>query len=275
MWPELLTIPLPQSLAEGGGWGLPSFLLAFTLALVLAWLEGRRATERRGLPPGDVGPAICLGLPIFWMGSRAAWALGEGRSLMASSGGLDYWGGLGFVALVFGLILRLRGRPLGPSADVAASALTAALVPLRLGSLLDGGYTGLPMAADHPLAIRFSTAVTGGSFLGWETPPGLPHHAGNASGLPLHPTALYAALGFLAVHLVLRLRRPRRGQEGGDAALALLGCGAVSCVVGQWRGDHAPDWGGLSRVQIEALAAALLGLFLWLLLRVRGRNALR
>lgn len=260
MWPETT---LNLAVLTGGrelALRVPTFSLVFFLALGLGVWVWRRELHRRGLEALPLATVLPLGLGAFFLAAHLSWSLwARGRVWVGAGGGFEYWGGLGGLGLSLVLWARWRRWSLGLIADAAALGLTAMAVPLRLASLLDGGYTGLPIAAEHPLAIRFSTAMTGGSFLGWETPAGLAHRAGAARGEYLHPTALYAALGFLALHCVLRARRAHRREAGELAAGALLGGGMVSFLAAFWRGDLPRETLGLSRAHLCAAAAIVLG----------------
>ena len=258
VWPELLEIPLPDALAGGEAVVLRGFDLAFLGSVVLFHRLLRRDLVRRDLPPAEAGTITFLGLPVFLLASRIAHAaLVPGA---AGGKGLDYWGGLAGAAIVLLAVVLLRGRAWGPRADAVALAAGAAVVPLRLGSLLDGGYTGLPAGPGFAFAIRFPTPVTEGSFLGVTVPPTEAGRAGALAGEALHPAALYAASGFFVVNLVLRARRPRRGRAGETAFLALGGAALVSGLVAFWRGDLPRDHFGASRAQLEAGGFALVAL---------------
>jgi prolipoprotein diacylglyceryltransferase len=252
MWPELVS---------GERFVLRSFAVVFVAALGLFRILLRRGLRRREIDPALADRVILWGLPLFLLGSRLSWQLFErGRWTLLEGGGLDYWGGLGLAGVGLLILAALCRWPLGATADALALAGLASAALIRLGSLLDGGYTGLPISEDAWFAIRFPSMWSPGSFLGVEVPANDTNLASGARGRPLHPAALYAAGAFFAVFVALRARRPRRGRGGETAALALLGGGSVSFAVAFFRGDLArPFFGALSRVHLEALAAALLG----------------
>ncbi|MEZ6196154.1 MAG: prolipoprotein diacylglyceryl transferase [Planctomycetota bacterium] len=266
MWPVLFEIPLPFA---SDGLAVRGFGAVFLVGVVLAHRTARAELARRGVDRAAALDLLLATALLFALGSRLAWYARElargaepplGALWSASEAGLDYWGGFFAAALGLPLWLRRRGIPVAAGLDAAALGASLAAAVVRLGSLLDGGYRGMPTDAAHPLRIRFPTRIESGSFLGFEAPPDNGNLAGVDQGQWLHPAALYAAVAFLAVHLVLRWRRRRREGWGELAALYAIGIGLASFAVGFWRGDIERDLGpGISWPQAEALGAAALG----------------
>lgn len=105
-------------------------------------------------------------------------------------GGLSGWGAILAGSTAGALYCRIAGRPIGRVADLAAPALLLGVVVGRLGSLVNGDSSGVPI--DLPWSTMYiqREALT----------PTL--------GEPLHPYPLYEMLwNALALGVVWRIRR--------------------------------------------------------------------
>jgi len=178
-------------LFEINGFVITSFGVLVALgALAGLWLF-RRELARSRLPDGAADAAIIgviaglLGAKLFWvfehLGEDSFW------TLVASRGGLTWFGGLiaGVGAAI--LFLLVRRYPIVPVVAAATPALAVGHLIGRIGCFLVGDDYGTP--SDLPWAVAF--------------PEGLPPTIER-----VHPTQVYeaAVLGVIA-WLLLRWRR--------------------------------------------------------------------
>lgn len=166
-------------------------------ALAGAWVFGREL-DARGL--GQAFNLAFVGLIAGMAGAKLLWTaehLGEEPTLrlLASRGGLSWFGGLvGGVGVALAIVLR-RHWPVVPLLAAAAPAMTVGQMLGRVGCFLVGDDYG------RPTTLPWGVAFPKGS------PP---------TSVPVHPTQLYEA-AFLALLAFLLVRWRRRGVP--DAVL--------------------------------------------------------
>jgi phosphatidylglycerol:prolipoprotein diacylglycerol transferase len=117
---------------------------------------------------------------------------------------------------------RWQRLPLWSTADALAAPVALVLAFEQLGALLAGSGYGTESTA------RWAVTCTNPMAALWSGAP---------LGVALHPVQAYAALGFLALAILLLLWLPHRRQRGDVAGLLLPGVGVVVFVTEFWR-DH-------------------------------------
>jgi phosphatidylglycerol:prolipoprotein diacylglycerol transferase len=114
--------------------------------------------------------------------------------------------------------------PVAGTADALAAPIALGLAFEQLGALLAGSEFGtetrVPWAVTytHPLAARWSGAPI---------------------GVPVHPVQAYAALGWLAISVLLIVVLPARRQNGDAAGAAMVAASVLVFITEIWR-----DWEG-------------------------------
>lgn len=166
-------------------------------ALAGAWLFGREL-EARGL--GHASGVAAIAILAGMVGAKLLWVVehrqeGPLLELLASRGGLSWFGGLAGGVAVGLAVVRRRRWPVLPLLAAAAPAVAVGQALGRVGCFLVGDDYGLPTGL--PWGVAF--------------PRGLP-----PTDAPVHPTQLYEA-AFLAVLAWLLVRWRRRGTT--DRAL--------------------------------------------------------
>lgn len=160
--------------------------------------------------------------------------------------GFVLYGGLLAGTAASALYVKMRGRPLGGVADLAAAPMMLAQAFGRLGCFLNGCCYGKP-GEGFP-CVRFPA----------ESP---------AAGKSVHPTQLYETAATLGFFFFLSWLGKRKGRRSGDLFLIMI------LLYGGWRffieflrGDERPRWiGTLTYSQVVSLLvliAAGLGLAL-------------
>ncbi len=152
------------------------------------------------------------------------------------------------VAVVAAVLFGWRQRlPLWTTADVLAAPVALGLAFEQLGALLAGSGYGTETTVRW--AVIYSDPLAGI----WSGAP---------LGVALHPVQGYAALGFLALSILLMIWLPRRRQAGDAAGMFLLGAGVVAFVTEFWRdseGRGAVLGGALDGPQIAAAVLVVVG----------------
>lgn len=154
--------------------------------------------------------------------SHPAWLLGLGvvhHPLLACIGALAGAGCAAWYA-------RRSKLPFRTTADALAPPLAAALAFEQLGALAAGSGYGTDAGAHVGWAIIY-------------TDPMAAIWSGTPLGVPLHPVQAYAALGFLALAILLWVWLPFERRPGDVAGLWLMGAGVTIYFTEIWR-----DWAG-------------------------------
>jgi phosphatidylglycerol:prolipoprotein diacylglycerol transferase len=142
--------------------------------------------------------------------------------------------------VVYGRWLQL---PFWSTTDVLASPAALALAFEQLGALLAGSGYGTRTTAHWTVTYTSPLAAL------WSGAP---------LGVALDPVQAYAALGFLALSMLLLLWLPHRRQRGDVAGLLLLGAGVIIFFTEFWR--DSTGWGarlGGAFDELQALAILL------------------
>jgi phosphatidylglycerol:prolipoprotein diacylglycerol transferase len=163
----------------------------------------------------------------------------------------------GVAAVLFGRRQRL---PLWSTADALAAPVALGLAFEQVGALLAG--SGYGVEAGTGIAARWAVTYTHTLAALWSGAP---------LEVALHPVQAYAALGFLALSIILLFWLPCRRQSGDAAGLLLLGAGVVVFVTEFWRdteGRGSLLGGALDGPQIAAFFLVLAGG--WVLLERKG-----
>lgn len=151
-------------------------------------------------------------------------------------------------ALLYGRWQRL---PLWTTADALAAPVALGLAFEQLGALLAG--SGYGIEAGTGIASRWAVTYNHPLAALWSGAP---------LGVALHPVQAYAALGFVALSIILLVWLPYRRQPGDVAGLLLLGAGVVVFVTEIWRdteGRGALQGGALDGPQAAAVALVVIG----------------
>jgi phosphatidylglycerol:prolipoprotein diacylglycerol transferase len=209
---------------------IPSYGASAAVGVLLALFLAQRTARMAGVDAGKIW-SLCVWSLFAALGAsrlllvalnfgdlrlHPGWMLALGmihHPLLAGFGTLA-------AAVVAGLYGRRSGLPLWATADALAAPVALGLAFEQAGALLAGsGYgteTGVGWAVTYtdPLAGRWSGAPL---------------------GIALHPVQAYAALGFLALAILLLFWVPCRRQAGDLAGLLLLGAGVVVFATEFWR----------------------------------------
>jgi len=255
---------------EIGGLELRTFGLVLVAAIVLALGIAEFRARRRGFPRGSIARLAAYVLPTAWLGGQlvaltVSVADGTTREVLAgllTSSGAWYGSLLGGMAGVFVFCRRARIRP-AALLDVIVPGVAAAKVVGPVGCFLAGCDYGR-RADGVPWAVTYSDRRS-------LVPPELWNQ-------PLHPTALYEAIGnaVIAVGLVVFERAFPDASRRAPGLLFGAYCSAYASFrlgLEGYRGDASRGlWfgGALSTSQVISLAVLTT---LAALVAVRGSRA--
>ena len=172
------------------------------------------------------------------------------------NGGLVFYGGFIFALITAFITIRIKKLDLWKIADIIAPAIPIGQFFGRLGCFFAGCCYG--KSCELPWAVTFSN------------PESLA-----PTGIPVHPTQLYHALGSLLVFSVLWLYRTRKKFDGQLFWMYVAGYGAVRAFLEIFRGDDRGDFyfnGLLSISQVIGILMVLLGTAMLILLRRRKQS---
>ena len=236
---------------------IPSYGAVTALGVLLALFLAQRTAHTTGLDPSKIWNLCVIALFAALAGSRLLlialnWsALRLHPSWMLTLAMIHHplLGAFGALAAAGSAVLygRWQRLPLWSTADVLAAPLVLGMAFEQFGALLAGSGYGTETAArwavtyTDPLAARWSGAPL---------------------GVALHPVQAYAALGFLALSILLLIWLPYRRQPGDAAGLLLLGAGVVVFVTEFWRdseGRGALLSGVLNGPQCAAILLVVVG----------------
>ncbi len=246
----------------------PLSLNTFGVATAAGVLIGFYLLQRHGRHHGlDVASLSGLATRLVvagLIGARVAYVLSRGdyfldRPLEAFAvwnRGLQFFGGMVAGAVV--LWWWLRANPDLPGlvvADGIAFALAAGLVAGRVGCFAVGEHLG--ETTDFPLGIRYLGGRTIEGPLTVDT--------------TVHSTALYEALGLLVLIAVLSWLRRRPLPAGTVLATAAVWYG-VQRLLTDFLRAYDRRFLGLTTAQFVSIGLVILGAWMLLLLRRRGRG---
>lgn len=226
-------------------------LLALGLLLRTAHIVGVDAAKLWNLAILSLFVALAaarlLLIAANWSALRLhpAWLLGLGmvhHPLLAGTGTLVGAG----CALWYA---RRSKLPLAATADALAPPLALGLAFEQLGALAAGSGYGRDAGPGVPWAVTYTDPMA----MIWSGAP---------LGVPLHPVQAYAALGFLALALLLLAWLPLERRKGDVAALGLMGAGVAIYITELWRdpeGRGSLLHGALDGPQIAAILLVLAG----------------
>jgi phosphatidylglycerol:prolipoprotein diacylglycerol transferase len=242
----------------------PFTLYSFGLLVILGFLAGIVLSGKLARERGLAGEALLDGAVfILFAGIAGArllyvalnWKSFSGHPLNVGAlwqGGMSFHGGV-IAAIAAGVLyMRHRKIPILAMADAAAPGIALGYAIGRIGCFLNGCCYGTP--TDLPWAVVFP-------------------HAGNST--PCHPTQIYATVLNLILMggLIALYRRPHR--VGQVMAGYVIGYSAYRfCIESLRKGVTAEVLAfGLTEAQVFSLVCAVLGLFWWVWLLKRGREA--
>lgn len=246
-----------------GSFELRSYGVVIALAILAAYLLGRREASRQNMDPRLVEDFAFFAILFGIVGARLYYVafFDPGMFLRQPLMVLALWkGGLAIHgALLAGLLTgiwfcRKRGISVWTFADTLAPALILGQAIGRLGCFLNGDAYGIPTSV--PWAITF-------------TDP----NALAPLGVPRHPTQLYEMGLDLVLFGVLWAFRKRRLVPGQLFLLYAGGYAVIRFIVETFREDQLQFAGGVSAAQtlsVLVLAGTLVALAL--LRRKTGRE---
>ena len=244
---------------------LPTYGVLFALGVTLAWIWFGRRTRTLGLADEKVFNLTFYSLLGGIIGAKLLLVLVDWRDYVAdprlllgtirTAGVLV--GGVAGGAIVFVTYARRHGLPLIRLADAIVAPLVLAQALGRFGCLSAGCCYGVPVDADHPLAVTFRhpQAIASARF----------------PGQPLLAVQLIEALVDLVLVVVLTLlwrRRPR--PEGTVMWSYVLLYSAARLIIEFQRGDTGRGLffsDNLSTSQMFAIGGLLVGA----IMLIRGR----
>ncbi len=241
---------------------IPSYGALAALGVVAALLLAQHTARIAGLPAGQVWNLCVISTFAALVGARLLlvivnWAaLSHHPSWLLELGVIHHplvgaAGALAGAACAW-LYARWQKLPVLALADVVAAPLALALAFEQMGQLLAGSGYGTAAGPDLPWAVTYTDLLA----MRW---------GGAPLGIPLHPVQAYAALGFLAVAILLLALIPRLGRRGDTAGLWLMGAAVTVYISELWRdptGRGSVFGGLLDGPQIAAVILVLAGAFL-------------
>ena len=275
----IASLPSPSFNSIGiGPLNLNIYGLAIALGVVTAvWMLGRRFVDRGVGTPDDASAIAIWAVGAGVVGARlyhvaTDWERFEGNYSAIPKlweGGLGIPGGLLFGIPVGLYLARRQGIPIAVAATCAAPCIPAAQVIGRFGNYFNQELYGRP--TDLPWALEIDAE----------------HLVRNPAtdrlfevGTTFHPTFLYEALWSLGVVVFLLVVDRRRADgEHPPANGSLMGLYVAAYGVGRFwveglRVDPADEIGPFRLNQWVAIAAVVVGLTAWALLRDRPQPVL-
>lgn len=204
----MITIGLNPILFELGPFSLTWHSLFMVLGIIVAvWLSARLAAKA-GLSVDTLYSLALWGIPGGIIGSRLVHVIdywdfylaNPGSIFVLWEGGMAVWGGILGGALTGVVLLRIKGIPSGPYADLVAPGLILAQAIGRIGDVINGEHVSI--ATSLPWGVVY-------------THPGSPSY-----GLPpTHPAVAYELLMDIVIFGILW---KLRGKVKPDGSLFLI-----------------------------------------------------
>jgi len=278
-FPNLLHFGPFEGIPAYGAMLALGFLVALRVAIVLA--------KRSGVHPdrlwdlwvgcllgGIVGARIWYIVQFFEEFRTPSGGVNIAGFFKMWNGGLVFYGGFVgafVVALIYIIVTRLRP---GQVFDVLCPGVALGLGFGRVGCFLNGCCWGKP--ADLPWAVSFPEVAYTVGGAAHPSPAFVQHlcwglvQKGWGASMPVHPTQLYAmAANWVAFVLLLVFFRHRKAH-GEVTSLFLCLYGMQRFAVEFFRGDKGPFALGLTLAQWTSLAAVIVGLVAFIILRARS-----
>jgi len=241
---------------------IPSYGAIAALGVVAALLLAQHTARTAGLPPGHIWNLCVISMFAALVGARLLlvivnWAVLSNHPSWLLELGVIHHPLVGAAGALAGaacawLYVRWQKLPLLAVADVIAAPLALGLAFEQMGQLLAGSGYGTAAGPHLPWAVTYTDLLA----LRWSGAP---------LGIPLHPVQAYAALGFLAVSILLLVLMPRLGRRGDTAGLWLMGTSVTVYITELWRdptGRGSTLGGLLDGPQIAAIILVLAGAFM-------------
>ncbi|MFH1975640.1 MAG: prolipoprotein diacylglyceryl transferase [Pseudomonadota bacterium] len=193
--------------------------------------------------------AAILGSRLFYVATSPGMFLRDPVEILKIwNGGLVFYGGF-IAALVTGVIfLKIKNIPVWKTADIMAPSIALAHFFGRIGCFFAGCCYG--KYCDLPWAVTFN-------------------HSDSLAptGIPLHPTQLYEALGNLGIFLFLFFFSKRKKYDGQIFWMYVLLYGITRSVIETFRGDFRGDYifGNLSVSQVIGGVMAVISVVMLLI----------
>ena len=252
MFPVLLKIG-PISIFTYGFFIAVGFLTGIFLATKEAKRQGEDHEKIMDLCFYVLIAAI-LGSRLFYVATSPEVFLKDPVEILKIwNGGLVFYGGF-IAALVTGVIyLKVKNIPVWKTADIMAPSVAIAHFFGRIGCFFAGCCYG--KYCDLPWAVTFN-------------------HSDSLAptGIPLHPTQLYEALGNLAIFLFLFFFRKHKKYDGQLFWLYVLIYGITRSFIETFRADFRGEflYGVLSISQVVGGLMAVVSLIMLFILRKRA-----
>jgi phosphatidylglycerol:prolipoprotein diacylglycerol transferase len=165
------------------------------------------------------------------------------------NGGLVFYGGFIFALITAMIYIQRKKLNTWQVTDILAAVLPLGQFFGRLGCYSAGCCFG--KICDLPWAVTFNNPMS--------LAP---------TGIPLHPTQIYHALGNLAVFVILWLYRTRKHYQGQIFAMYLVLEGGTRTYIETFRGDFRGSTllGVLSISQVIGLSMVLLGIIMMIMM---------
>lgn len=240
---------------------IPSYGAVAALGVLLALFLAQRTARLAGVEPSQVWNLCVVALFAAIAAQRlllvaANWSNLERHPAWMLTLAMVHHPLLAAVGVLAGAVAaafygRWRNLSLWPTADALAAPLALGLAFEQIGALLAGSGFGIEASPKLPWAVTY----TNGLAARW---------SGTPLGIPLVPVQGYAALGFLALAVLLYVWMPLRAQAGDAAGIGLLGVGAIVFLTEIWRdpeGRGAILHGVLDAPQIAGVLLVLAGGF--------------
>ena len=232
---------------------LSGFGLAVMGGFVIGGIVSARELNRRGYDSSAVEPIVGAAIIGFMIGAKLYYAALMGTlSVIFSTAGYVFWGGLmGGVAGGM-LMARWKGMPVMRVTDVAGPGIAAGYAVGRTGCWAVGDDYGRPW--DSPLAVAFPegappSTVANLKRFGIDAPAAVSPD----TVLAVHPTQLYeTGLGFI-MFLVLWRLRGHRHAEGWLFGMYLILAGVERFAIEFLRAKDDRFFGPLTVAQVIAL----------------------
>jgi phosphatidylglycerol:prolipoprotein diacylglycerol transferase len=246
-----------------GGWEIHWYGILVAAAFLSAvWTATRRGLRDNFSPDAvlDAGFWILLGAIVgarvlfvitYWDEQIAQHPL---REVIFNRSGFVFYGGLvGAFLAGLGYVLWKR-LPVWRFADVMAPSIPLGHAFGRLGCLMTGCCYGRACNPNLPWAIHF--------------PEGHPTHPTGQTGVPVHPTQLYEALGNLLLYAGLAWLFRRKHFPGQVFATYLVCYAILRSVVEMFRGDYGLHYvgGWITPAHGVSVFIFLAGVALWITL---------